>query len=105
MAEALRRRFSTLFGATALWREAVGCPQCKGTGYQGRLGIYEFVEVSAELQTAIMRRATAGEMTAIARQQGFRSLREDGLVKAYRGLTSIDEILRVTGQGEAAEAE
>ena len=103
MAEDLRRRFPALFGETALWREAVGCPQCTGTGYQGRLGIYEFVEVSPELQTAIMRRATAGEMTAVARQQGFRSLREDGLVKAWRGLTSIDEILRVTGQGEAAE--
>jgi len=103
MAEALRGRFPALFDGPALWREAVGCPQCKGTGYQGRLGIYEFVEVTPDLQTAIMRRATAGEMTAIAREHGFRSLREDGLVKACRGLTSIDEILRVTGLGEAVE--
>jgi len=103
MADALRGRFPALFGREAVWREAAGCPQCKGTGYQGRLGIYEFVEVTPDLQTAIMQRASSAEMTRIAREHGFRSLREDGLVKAYRGLTSIDEILRVTGHGEAEE--
>ncbi len=103
LAEGLRGRFPALFADTALWREAVGCPQCKGTGYQGRLGIYEFVEVTPVLQTAIMQRAPAAEMTALARQQGFRNLREDGLVKAWRGLTSIDEILRVTGQADTAD--
>jgi general secretion pathway protein E len=103
MAEELRGRFPALFAPEPAWREAAGCPQCKGTGYQGRLGIYEFVEVTPDLQTAVMRRASAAEMTQIAKTHGFRSLREDGLVKAWRGLTSIDEILRVTGQGEAED--
>ena len=77
-------------------------PHCRGSGYRGRIGIYELVEVGTALQNAIMQRATAAEMVGIARQDGYRSLREDGLIKAWRGMTSVDEVLRVTGidQGE-----
>lgn len=82
------------------WRQPVGCPHCKGLGYQGRLGIYEFVEVSQDLQAIIIQQAPQSELMRVARQQGFRTLREDGLIKAWRGLTSVDEILRVTGQAE-----
>jgi len=59
--------------------------------------------VSTAIQNAIMQRATAGEMIGIARQEGYRTLREDGLIKAWRGLTSVDEVLRVTGIGESEE--
>jgi general secretion pathway protein E len=78
------------------WLQAVGCPQCQGTGYQGRIGIYEFVHLSAELQTLILNRAQTIAMRQLANQQGFRTLREDGLIKAYLGMTSIEEVLRVT---------
>jgi general secretion pathway protein E len=61
------------------------------------LGIYEFINVNEALQQAIMRRASAAEVAQLARADGSRSLREDGLVKAWRGLTSVDEVLRVTG--------
>ena len=86
----------------AQWREAVGCPACQGTGYRGRLGVYELVDVTPELQEAIMAGATAERMRALASAQGGRTLREDGLLKAHAGLTTVEEVVRVTG-GLAAE--
>jgi general secretion pathway protein E len=81
----------------ARWRRAAGCPHCQNTGYRGRLGIYEVIEVVEELQEAILRRAHAREATEMARRAGYRSLRQDGLIKAAAGITSVDEIMRVTG--------
>ena len=97
MARELESRCRSLLGAPAQWRVAAGCPLCRGTGYRGRLGIYEFIDVTEALQQAIMRRAPAAEVAQLARANGSRSLREDGLVKAWRGLTSVDEVMRVTG--------
>jgi general secretion pathway protein E len=85
------------------WRKAVGCPRCRGTGYRGRLGIYELVDVTPELQELVLERATAERMRQLATAQGGRTLREDGLLKARQGLTTVDEVVRVTG-GFAAEA-
>lgn len=81
------------------WREPRGCPQCRGTGYQGRMGIYEFVVATPDLQQGISQRLPESELLEIARRAGYRSLREDGLLKAWGGHTSIDEVLRVTGLG------
>jgi general secretion pathway protein E len=78
------------------WREPVGCPKCQGLGYQGRIGIYEMVYITKDLQTLILNRASAAEMRLKATEQGFRTLREDGFIKAYQGMTSIEEVLRVT---------
>jgi general secretion pathway protein E len=83
--------------APARWRIAVGCPDCNGTGYKGRLGIYEMVPLTELLQQAILRRAPTYEATEIARHAGFRSLRQDGLIKAASGITSLEEVVRVTG--------
>lgn len=99
----LKQRFPDLLEGTPVWRAAAGCPDCHGTGYRGRTGIYEFVEVTPALQNAVMARAAAGELETVARQHGYRSLREDGLIKAWRGLTSIDEVLRVTGVSAAGD--
>jgi len=96
----LQERYPDLLDHAATWRTPEGCPHCRGSGYRGRIGVYELVEVSTAIQNAIMQRATAGEMVSIARQEGYRSLREDGLIKAWRGMTSIDEVLRVTGIAE-----
>lgn len=79
------------------WMDAVGCPHCQGTGYRGRVGIYELVEVTPELQALVLSRSTAGQMREMARHQGSRSLREDGLLKARQGLTTVQEVVRVTG--------
>lgn len=82
--------------APAQWREAVGCPQCQGTGYRGRVGIYELVPVDEAMQQAVVAGATHLQLRAMARERGCRFLREDGLLKAWQGVTSVDEVLRVT---------
>jgi general secretion pathway protein E len=82
---------------TGDWRRPVGCATCFGTGYKGRLGIYELIIVTPDLHDAILDRAPATDIAAAARRNGSRTLREDGLLKASRGETSIEEVLRVTG--------
>lgn len=101
--ERIRTKSPALFNEKPRWRVSYGCPHCRDSGYRGRLGIYEFLEVTPKIQKAIMRQAAITEMLKIAQQQGYRNLREDGLIKAWRGLTSIDEVLRVTGMSEGDE--
>jgi general secretion pathway protein E len=86
----------------AQWRRAVGCVQCQGTGYRGRVGIYELVDVTPEMQELVLARATAERMRSLATAQGGRTLREDGLLKAWQGQTTVEEVVRVTG-GLAAD--
>ena len=83
-------------GTASNWQEAVGCPQCQHTGYRGRIGIYELVPVDEAMQQAVVAGASHQQLRAMARERGHRFLREDGLVKAWQGLTSVDEVLRVT---------
>src|SRR5262249_36825468 len=82
---------------TVQWRRPVGCPECLGTGYRGRLAIYETIPLIAPLREAILQRLPVHEAAQIARANGFRSLRQDGLLKAAAGITSVDEVVRVTG--------
>lgn len=89
-------------GSKATWKEAVGCTHCQGTGYRGRLGIYELVDVTPELQELVIAGATAEKMRGLANAQGGRTLRDDGLLKARAGLTTVEEVVRVTG-GMAAD--
>jgi general secretion pathway protein E len=96
-AEAARFADAVLPGVAPRWLEAVGCPQCLGTGYRGRLGIYEMVPVSEQMQHLIVTGASVNEMKAQARAEGHRFLRDDGLLKAWQGLTTVEEVLRVTG--------
>ena len=89
----------------ARWRSAVGCGHCNHTGYKGRLGIYEMVPVTPALQAAINANATAEQLLKVAAATpGFRTLRDDGLLKARLGHSTIDEVLRVTGLPEDALA-
>ena len=83
-------------GEAPAWREAVGCPECQHTGYRGRIGIYELVPVDEAMQQAVVSGASHQQLRAMARERGYRFLREDGLIKAWQGLTSVDEVLRVT---------
>ncbi|MEO9078080.1 MAG: ATPase, T2SS/T4P/T4SS family [Rhodanobacter sp.] len=80
----------------ANWHEPVGCEQCQNLGYRGRVGIYELIPVDEAMQQAVVAGASHGELKAMARKRGFRFLREDGLLKAWQGVTSVDEVLRVT---------
>ncbi len=77
------------------WRGA-GCPRCFLTGYSGRIGIFELMELNDELRSLIMQNADAGTLTAAARRNGMRRLAEDGWLKVRAGLTTAEEVLRVT---------
>jgi type II secretory ATPase GspE/PulE/Tfp pilus assembly ATPase PilB-like protein len=73
-----------------------GCEACAGTGYKGRIGIFEVLPVSGPIRELIMKRATIKEMKDKAVELGMRTLREDGIEKVKKGITTIDEVLRVT---------
>ena len=73
-----------------------GCEQCFGTGYHGRVGIFELMELNEELRSIIMRNEDASIITAAARRNGMRNLRDDGWEKVARGVTTPDEVIRVT---------
>ena len=74
----------------------VGCPKCFGTGYFGRLGLYEVLAVDDELREMIALGATVGAMRAAARERGVESIRDDGVRKVLDGSTSYLELVRVT---------
>ena len=77
--------------------EPVGCTRCSGTGYRGRVGLYEVLKVTEGIRSLALRRATPGEIAMFASAEGMTTLREDGLEKVRLGITSVDEIIRVTG--------
>jgi type IV pilus assembly protein PilB len=72
-----------------------GCEACNNTGFLGRIGLHEVLLVDEKIREAILRRATAAEITCIARKSGMITMVEDGLEKALQGLTTIEEVLRV----------
>jgi general secretion pathway protein E/type IV pilus assembly protein PilB len=74
------------------WRRGAGCPECQGTGYRGRMGVYELLVADEELRRRIYDNVTAAQLRAEARRSGMRTMREDGLRKTLAGLTTIDEI-------------
>jgi len=80
---------------TTVW-QATGCNACSGTGYLGRVGIFELLPVTSEICKVISQRADAGVIRNLAVQQGMRLLREDGWDKVRQGLTTLAEVLRVT---------
>jgi type IV pilus assembly protein PilB len=72
-----------------------GCAACNNTGYKGRVGIYEVLNVSEGIEHLVSKNAPHVEILELAKNEGMTSLREDGLIKVRDGITSIDEILRV----------
>lgn len=73
----------------------VGCTACRGTGYRGRIGLFECIRVTEPLRDAIASRAPRAELRAVAAQSGMWSLRDDGWAKVQAGLTTLQEVLRV----------
>jgi type II secretory ATPase GspE/PulE/Tfp pilus assembly ATPase PilB-like protein len=80
---------------TDTWRGA-GCAACHGSGYTARMGIFELMDLNDEIRSRIMNNEDASQLTAAARRNGMRSLREDGWLKVSRGLTTAEEVMRVT---------
>jgi len=79
---------------TELFRPA-GCSACSNTGYRGRIGLYEVMQMSEEIERLTVDRASADQIKAVSIQQGMMTLRDDGLEKTRMGITSIEEIARV----------
>lgn len=86
--------------ATARFREPVGCAQCNHTGYHGRTAIYELLPSSDALRATLSHQAPSLRDLLQAAGPDFRTLREDGLLKAVRGVTSLAEVFAITGPGE-----
>jgi type IV pilus assembly protein PilB len=77
---------------------AVGCERCNGTGYKGRVGIYQVMPISEDIEKLILAHGTALEIEEQARREGVRTLRESGLLKVKQGLTSLEEVLSCTNE-------
>jgi type IV pilus assembly protein PilB len=77
--------------------EPAGCRRCAGSGYRGRIGLYEVMWISDTIRSMAVARETTEAIAAVAVQEGMLRLREDGLEKVSRGLTSVAEVARVTG--------
>jgi type II secretory ATPase GspE/PulE/Tfp pilus assembly ATPase PilB-like protein len=77
------------------WRGA-GCAECGGRGYSSRMGIFEMMDVNDEIRRMIIKGDDASVLTRTARRNGMRNLREDGWLKIQDGVTSVEEVMRVT---------
>ena len=75
--------------------KAKGCDKCKD-GYSGRIGIFEVLPIDQKIEQSIMDKKSDKEMLEVARQSGFISMRQDGLIKTIKGLTTVDEVYRAT---------
>ncbi|MDX9722066.1 MAG: ATPase, T2SS/T4P/T4SS family, partial [Myxococcota bacterium] len=74
----------------------VGCKECTQTGYSGRTAIYEMLAVDDDIRNLVMQRADASTIRRAAEAKGMHSMREDGIFKILKGMTSVQEVLRVT---------
>jgi type IV pilus assembly protein PilB len=97
--ELLRARVSPDVAAASdgmvLYRKK-GCPRCGQTGYKGRIGIYQLLEMTESLESLAVQKASREEIERAAMADGMRTLWDDGLAKVASGLTSIEELARVS---------
>jgi general secretion pathway protein E len=92
-----QRRHAAPDGTLRHWRR-IGCPQCGGSGYHGRLGLHELLTVDEPLRGLIRRRAPASDLQRCGLGEGRRTLRQDGIDKVLAGLTDLPEVLTATNQ-------
>lgn len=90
----LRQRFGDVLPGSLY--KGQGCPYCQGTGYRGRIGIFEMMVVTDDLRSLIIENASARDLRRVASRQGTTSLREDGFRHVREGRTTVEEVLRVT---------
>jgi type II secretion system protein E len=81
--------------------EAAGCEECRGTGFRGRTGIYEILVISDYIRPLVVSRAASSTIKQEAIKHGMRTLREDGWTKVLKGVTTLEEVLRVSEEDEA----
>jgi type IV pilus assembly protein PilB len=87
-------------GKDLIFWKGKGCPRCLGSGYSGRVGITEVLVLTSGIRKLILSRGGELQIKAFARKEGMATMREDALVKAAQGLTSLEEVVRVTAQDE-----
>ena len=73
-----------------------GCKVCAQTGYSGRIGLFEVLKINDDMKKLVIGRAASGEIEKAARANGMRTMLEDGLDKAFNGMTTLEEVIRVT---------
>jgi type IV pilus assembly protein PilB len=76
----------------------IGCDHCKGTGYKGRVGVYQVMPISDDMRQLIMRSGNALDIAEQAKKEGIRDLRQSGLIKVRQGITSLEEIEAITNE-------
>lgn len=92
----IMKRFAQLVPGGQAFMKGEGCPQCAGTGYRGRIAVFEMFDYTDDLREVFLKTMSLETLRqAVCAHSGFRSLREDGMIKAIRGLTTIEEVLRV----------
>jgi general secretion pathway protein E/type IV pilus assembly protein PilB len=74
--------------------KAVGCRECRNTGYKGRLGIYELMITTNDIRQLAHDRTSSWKLMQLAMEQGMRSLRQDGWLKVVHGISTVDEVVR-----------
>jgi type IV pilus assembly protein PilB len=98
--EALLRAGFTEADLDGSWQAfgPVGCDHCKGTGYKGRVGVYQVLPITDDMRQLIMRNGNALDIAAQAQREGVRDLRQSGLLKVKAGVTSLEEIEAITNE-------
>jgi general secretion pathway protein E len=81
-----------------------GCSSCSQSGYRGRCGIFEFLPATDEIKSGIIRNVDAATLKKLAVQSGMRTLRDDGVQRVLAGVTSFDEVMRVTREDSPEES-
>jgi general secretion pathway protein E len=93
----LDRRYASLgFKVGEVVHEPKGCDSCGFNGFRGRKGVFEVINVSPEIRKAIGPKTEAADLEIVARNEGMTTMIEDGVAKCRAGLTTIDEVFRVT---------
>ncbi len=80
--------------------ETVGCEVCRQTGFRGRIGLYEVLPITEQVETLIVSRSASSDIKAVAVSQGMRTLRQDGWDKMFAGMTTLEEVLRASEESE-----
>lgn len=81
--------------------KGTGCPDCRGTGYSGRIGLFELLALDELIRNLVVAKASSSGIRIAAQKAGFVGLREEGLLKALKGVTTLEEVLRVTQEIES----
>ena len=88
----------TIFNNPLYTHKEGGCTECNGIGYQGRAGVYEIMTISEEIRKSVLAGQPGFEIEKVAKKEGMVSLEQDGLIKAYQGITSLQEVYKIVKQ-------